>query len=59
MRRREERKKKINYFDKLRLDLKIIRLLSPDRPNTGGADTKYVIGPLNANFFSLSSLNTS
>ena len=59
MRRREERKKKINYFDKLRLDLKIIRLRSPDRPNTGGADTKYVIGPLNANFFSLSFLNTS
>ena len=42
MRRREERKKKINYFDKLRLDLKIIRLPSPDRPNTGGADTKCV-----------------
>ena len=57
MRRREERKKKINYFDKLRLDLKIIR--SPDRPNTGGADPKYVIGPLNAIFFSLSFLNTS
>ena len=30
---------------------KIVRLPSPDRPNVGGADSKYFIGPLKAKFF--------
>ena len=36
---------------RIRLDLKIVRLPSPDRPNSGCADSKYFIGPLKAKFF--------
>ena len=38
--------KKILNAIQIRLDLKIVRLQSPDRPNPGGPDSKYFIGPL-------------
>ena len=41
--------KKILNAIQIRLDLKIVRLQSPDRPNPGGPDSKYFIGPLKSN----------
>ena len=47
-------KKKWFFHFLTRLDLKIVRLPSPDQRNSGGADSKYFIEPLKARIFSLS-----
>ena len=33
------------------MNTRLVRLPSPDQPNSGGADSKYFIGPLKAIFY--------